>query len=109
MWLQDSGVFRKIESDMIRPPFAVPYPKLRRDKPLILSQLGIVMIVWAVGLVLSLPVFFCELMKGSRGRKKNLHEMRDVEDPLGREHPMTLSEIARLTREYYGRDLDEYL
>ena len=54
----------KILYDVIRPVTPIPDPKVRHDQPLILSQLGIVMIVLAIGLVLAIPVFLWELKKG---------------------------------------------
>ena len=107
MWLRDSGILDKLKYDIIIPPFPILDPKVRRDQPLVMYQLGIIMIVLAVGLILSLLVFFCELMK-SRG-KKNLDEVRNVREPLEREDPRSLIEVANLTLQIYGRELVEYL
>ena len=107
MWLRDTGILEKLKYDIVRPPLSIPYPKVRRDQPLIMSQLGIVVIVLAAGLSLSLPVFFCELVKG-RG-KKNLNQKREVRKPLDTEHTRSVTEVAKLTLQYYGRDLEEYL
>ena len=79
MWLHDMGILEKLKYDIMRPPISIPYPKVRRDEPLILSQLGIVIIILAAGLCLSLPVFFCELMKG-RGKKPLIR--RDFTEPI---------------------------
>ena len=107
MWLRDSGILDKLKYDIIIPPFPILDPKVRRDQPLVMNQLGIVIIVLAVGLILSLPVFFCEFMKG-RG-KNNLNEVRNVREPVEREDPRSLIEVANLTLQSYGRDLAEYL
>ena len=80
MWLRDSGVLDKLKYDIIRPPFPIQDPKVRRDQPLIISQLGIVIIVLAVGLVLSIPVFLCELKKG-RGKKTSDHQLGEITLP----------------------------
>ena len=74
-WLRDMGILERLKYDITRPPHAKPYPKFWRDKPLIISQLGIVMIILAAGLGLSFPVFLCELMRG-RG-KKMFNEVED--------------------------------
>ena len=107
MWLRDTGILEKIKYEIIRPPFPIPDPKVRRDQPLIISQLGIVMIILAVGHILSLPVFFYELMKG-RGKKLNDQQLRDSTMPAEREN-IQLAEVAHLTWLYYGRSLEEYL
>ena len=68
MWLRDTGILERLKNDVVRPPFTVPYPQVRHDQPLIMSQLGMIIIVLAAGLGLSIPVFLGELMKG-RGKK----------------------------------------
>ena len=78
----------------------MPYPKVRRNQPLIMSQLGIVMIVLAAGLVVSFPVFLLELMKG-RGKKTS--------NKLEERKHMSLMEVENLTWQLYGRSLAEYL
>ena len=100
MWLRDTGILERLKYDVIRPPFKIPYPKVRRDQPLIMSQLGIVLIILAVGLGLSIPVFLFELIKG-RGKKALI-------GPEDRKH-MTLLEVEHLTLQQYGRSLEECL
>ena len=100
MWLRDTGILERLKYDIVRPPLPIPYPRVRRDQPLIISQLGIVMIVLAAGLGLSIVVLLGELVKG-RGKKAfNKPEERK---------PMTLMEVERLTLQLYGRGLEEYL
>ena len=106
MWLRDSGILDKILYDVIRPMTPIPDPQVRRDQPLILSQLGIVMIVLAVGLVLSIPVFLCELKKGRV--RSNSNQLKDFNEPNERQHLM-LNEVASLTLHYYGKILEESL
>ena len=93
-------ILDRLKYVVVRPPLLKPYPKIRRDKPLIMSQLGIVMMVLAAGLVMSIPLFLIELIKG-RG-KKTLSETEE------RKH-LTLAEIEHLTLQLYGRTLEEYL
>ena len=100
MWLRDTGILERLKYNTVRPPFRTPYPKVRRDQPLTISQLGIVMIVLAAGLGLSLPVFICELAKGRR--KKSLNELEEVKH-------LTLMEVEYLTLHQYGRSLEECL
>ena len=106
MWLRDSGVLDKNLYDIIRPEFPIPDPKVRHDKPLILSQLGIVMIVLAVGLVLAIPVFLCEFKKGMD--KYTWDQLKVFHEPKDRKH-ITLNEVANLTLHQYGRSLEEAL
>ena len=107
MWLRDTGILEKIKYEIIRPPFPIPDPKVRRDQPLIMSQLGIVMIILAVGHILSLPVFFCELIKG-RGKKLKDRQLGDSTMPAEGEN-IQLAKVEHLTLLYYGRSLEEYL
>ena len=89
----------------MRPPFPIRDPKVRRDQPLIMSQLGIVMIVLAVGLVLSIPAFLCELLKGSA--KKPTDQQLPAFLPAYRK--LTQTEVTYFTFRYYGRSLEEQL
>ena len=63
MWLRDAGVLEKIKYDVMNAPIAIPDPQVMYNQPLILKQLGIIMIVLVVGLVISTLVFFLELIK----------------------------------------------
>ena len=88
MWLRDTGILERLKYDIVRPPLPIPYPRVRRDQPLIISQLGIVMIVLAVGLGLSFHVFLGELMRG-RGMKK----INEVEERKN----LSLTKVEHLT------------
>ena len=100
MWLRDSGILERLQYDIVRPLFPTPLPKVRIDEPLIMSQLGIVMIVLAAGLGLSIPAFLCELKK-AKGKKP----LNDREEKKN----MTLMEVEHLTLHQYQRSLQEYL
>ena len=88
MWLRDTGILDKLRDDIINAPFSIPLPKVRYDQPLIISQLGIVMIVLAIGLGLSFHVFLGELMRG-RGKKK----INEVEERKN----LSLTKVEHLT------------
>ena len=75
MWLRDCGILEKLKYDIQRPPLPISDPKVRRDQPLVMSQLGIVKIVLASGLLLSLPAFLCEVTKG-RSNKTLIQQSR---------------------------------
>ena len=68
MWLKDTGILDKIKYDVMNPPIPIPDPTVRHKQPLILRQLGIIMIVLVVGLAIAANVFFIELYKRPKSR-----------------------------------------
>ena len=75
MWLKDTGILERVKYDIFRPGIQIPDPRVRRDQPLILKQLGIIMIVLVVGLFMATIVFLVELP-----RKQKLHKVTEVKD-----------------------------
>ena len=75
MWLSDTGILERIKYDVLKPGIQIPDPRVRRNQPLILRQLGIIMIVLVVGLFLSTIVFLVELPK-----KQKLNKVTEVKD-----------------------------
>ena len=65
MWLRDTGVLTKLRYDALNPPFFIPDPKVRHNQPLNNRQLGIIMIIYLVGLLISILAFIGELLKVS--------------------------------------------
>lgn len=51
--------------DVLNPPILIPDPKVRNNQPLNNWQLGIIMIVYLVGLSISILTFIGELLKVS--------------------------------------------
>ena len=49
--------------DVMNPPIHVPKAMVRQNQPLILRQLGIIMIILVVGLFIATIVFLVELLK----------------------------------------------
>ena len=68
MWLRDTGILDKVKYDVMNPPIAILDPTVRRKQPLILRQLGIVIIILVVGLAIGTLVFFIELCKRPKPR-----------------------------------------
>ena len=68
MWLKDTGILNKLKDDVINRPMPIPLPKLRHNQPLILRQLGITVIILAIGLFISLLVFLGEFWIGKKKR-----------------------------------------
>ena len=69
MWLRDTGILDKVKYDIMNPPIPIPDPTVRHNKPLILRQLGIIMIILVVGLAIGTIVFCVELCIKSKSRK----------------------------------------
>ena len=63
MWLRDTGVLEKMKYDMIDTEMLEPLPKVWKNKPLSLLQLGIIMIITLIGITLSIFVFMWELLR----------------------------------------------
>ena len=69
MWLRDSGVLNKLRYDVLNPPIPIPDPKVRHNQPLNNWQLGIIMIIYLAGVLISVLVFLSELLKFKKIRK----------------------------------------
>ena len=65
MWLRDTGILEKVKNEVMNAPNQIPDPRVRYNQPLILRQLGIIMIIVIVGLFISIIVFLMELFKTS--------------------------------------------
>ena len=61
IWLKDTGILDKLKHDAMNLPIPIPLPRVRDKEPLILKQLGITMIILAVGLFIALMAFLMEL------------------------------------------------
>ena len=72
MWLRDTGILNKLKGGFLSRGGHAPLPRVRHGQPLILRQLGIIMIVLVVGLGVGSVVFAAELYTGGpRNRKSN--------------------------------------
>ena len=63
MWLRDTGILEKVKYDVMNPPHLIPDPIVRFNQPLILKQLGIIMILLVAGLSIGTLLFLVELFK----------------------------------------------
>ena len=66
-----------MRNDVMNPPIPIPIPRVRDRKPLILRQLGIAMIILAVGLFIALTVFIGELCMKRRTKQKQQSELSE--------------------------------
>ena len=80
MWLKDTGILDKVKYDAMNPPIPKPDPTMRRNKALILRQLGIIMIILVVGLALGMIVFFVELNIKPKPMKTPAIELKEIPD-----------------------------
>ena len=76
MWLRDTGALERIKIGVMRPPQVILDPKVRRDEPLNLIQLGIIVIVQAIGLFIGTVTFLIEVVKRQR-RKVSQRQMME--------------------------------
>ena len=75
MWLSDTGILERIKYDVLKPGIQIPDPRVRHNQPLILRQLGIIMIVLVVGLFIATIAFMVEFL-----RKHKLNKELEVKD-----------------------------
>lgn len=68
MKLQDNGILRKMEYDVMNPELLKPNPKVRCNTPISIYEMGTAFMVNAVGILMGIVCFLVELCKG-RGRK----------------------------------------
>ena len=84
MWLKDTGILQKVRDDAMNAPNLIPDPILRLNEPLILKQLGIIMIFLAVGLFIGTIVFLVELFKRPKlnNTSRTVHGAKMITTPL---------------------------
>ena len=70
LWLQDTGILIKLRDDELRAPNPIPLPKVKLNKSLGMSQLAMVFLLAAAGIVSSITVFIVEVLKGQKGIAK---------------------------------------
>ena len=108
-WLRDTGVLQKLKLDSFRPPFPIPDPKVRHDLPLTIYQLGIVVIVLTIGLIFSIDIFLFEFAQLFKGKNEKPLTLPLIDLTAKERNNITLTEVALLTKQFYGRELAESL
>ena len=72
LWLQDTGVMKRLLDDILKPRVLKPYTKARHKLPLTFYQLSITMILFLIGTALSILIFIWELKTSTKAKgKKN--------------------------------------
>lgn len=72
MCLKDTGILEKIRNDVLKPGIQILQPNVRHNQPLILQQLGIIMIVLVAGLIIATIGFMVELLNHKHTKLKIL-------------------------------------
>ena len=97
MWLRDTGTLERINNGIMRPPELIPDPKARHNQPLILRQLGMIMIVQVIGLLLGTIIFLMEVIKKAKeksvSKEDNGIEMNTTFNYDAASAPKILTEI----------------
>ena len=63
LWLQDTGILKKLKSDELKAPNPIPLPKFKdAESGLIISQLYLIYLWLLCGIVTSILVFGVELL-----------------------------------------------
>ena len=75
MWLRDTGALERVKNGIMRPPEQILDPIVRSNQPLIITQLGIIMIVQVIGLLLGTLIFLMEVLK--KAKEKSVAEADD--------------------------------
>ena len=78
MRLQATGILTKLKYDVMDPPFAKPYPKVRVNEPLSLPQLATAFIALAMGLSVALIAFLGELCGAKMRARLSQDEVIDL-------------------------------
>ena len=91
MWLRDTGILDKVKYDVMNPPIAISDPTVRHNQPLILRQLGIVMIILVMGLAIGTLVFLVELCKRPKPRNAQKSAEKIEQSEQKDAHPVPLS------------------
>ena len=75
-------MLNKLRNEVLNPAIPIPDPKVRHNQPLNNWQLGIIMIIYLVGAMISILAFLAELLKIRETRPKpvNASELNDIRD-----------------------------
>ena len=73
MWLQDTGILKKLRDDELNARIPIPDPIVRVNQALTIYQLGIALVIQAVGQCVAIDFFAAEFSANliSSGRAVN--------------------------------------
>ena len=78
MRLRAAGILDKLKYDAMKPPFVIPYPKVRVDQPVTIYQLATAFIAQAAGLSAAILAFFGELCTAKVGAKLRQDQVIEI-------------------------------
>ena len=70
MWLQDTGILIKLRDDELKAPNPILRPKVKFNQPLSIFQLATAFMLMAAGMLISLSIFFVELLNRPNDKAK---------------------------------------
>ena len=68
LWLQDTGILKRLLDDILKPLVFKTYPKARQKMPLTINQLSFIMILFVIGIALSILIFIYEFKTSTRAK-----------------------------------------
>ena len=70
MWLQDTGILKKLYEDELNAPWKIPLPQVKIEEAITISQLATAFMLAVLGISVSIIIFLIEVFVG-RGKNKN--------------------------------------
>ena len=65
MWLRDTGILDKMKDIILPAHIPTQYPRAQHQQSLSINQMSIILIIFVIGITLSIIVFILELFKNS--------------------------------------------
>ena len=78
MWLRDTGILDKMKDIILPAHIPTQYPRAQHQQSLSINQMSIILIIFVIGITLSIIAFILELLKSSM-RKINLPPDESIE------------------------------
>ena len=114
LWLQDTGILKKIKSDELNAPNHVPQPKLKINQALSILQLATVFFWLVSGIVISIVVFLLEVLCGKKAKAEGTRNQQVAwdapdRDPHERKMNKAITKEQDITEYHSTRRSDEAL
>ena len=86
LWLQDTGILKKIKSAELNAPNHVPPPKLKINQALSILQLATVFFWMVSGIAISIVAFFMEVLCGKKAKAEGTKNQKVARGEPARDH-----------------------
>ena len=96
MVLRDNGILRKMEYAVMNPELLKPDPKVRKNTPISIYEMGTAFMAEAVGILAGIVCFMVELCKGRRKKALSKSPKKSVHSEEGRDARQTVYGEARM-------------